>query len=169
LGVDPLTGILVTSNELNQISSRRYDLIVGADGARSAVRHSVLSQPSVTYECFQTPSRWKFLVADVQSSHNEYGFLVYKDFLGGWFHMPTGKCHLVVFWDKPYIPRALSDRDEARKLLNRTFTYPPADLESCLDRFLAAKISNETFFVMSQYHHDSGKVVLLGDAAHCMS
>lgn len=171
--MDSTTGTIVYCNDKNQTLISTYDLIVGSDGANSVVRSSVISQPTVRFEGFQTSMKWKFVSVNLPT-RNASCFYVYKDTIGGWWYMPSGRSHLVCFW-KPNNKNQLSNPDafrtvdKAKSFLTHMLGEDPVDLQTAAEYLVHSKPSSETIFKLNKYHHEAGKVVLLGDAAHSMS
>ena len=64
ISADPYTGRLIYEQQ-SVIRSSTYDLIVGADGARSVVRNAITSQSSISYEGYDMKTRWKFVPIDI--------------------------------------------------------------------------------------------------------
>ena len=67
LSVDPYSGRLIYDKQ-NFIQSATYDLIIGADGARSVVKYAVTAQPSVSFEGFDMMTRWKFVPLEINGN-----------------------------------------------------------------------------------------------------
>lgn len=67
LSADPYTGRLVYDKH-NVIQSSTYDLIVGADGARSVFKNAITSQSSISYEGYDMKTRWKFVPIDINGN-----------------------------------------------------------------------------------------------------
>ncbi len=58
---------------------------------------------------------------------------------------------------------------KAESFLTEVLLGIPVDLKESAEKLLSMKANEEVVFKVNKYHHDSGKVVLLGDAAHTMS
>jgi hypothetical protein len=93
IAVEPVSGTVHFQSQGRPVESRAYDLVVGADGVRSAVRSAVALQPEVS--CTMTPlkSRWKFLAVDRGEAYRGKGcfFNGLDGLVGGGWHMRTGK------------------------------------------------------------------------------
>lgn len=165
------------TNEPDKVNIKDYDLIVGADGSLSVVRQAVMNQRGVSYEALDHAVRWKFVPVDMGSSYlNTSAFFDVDNVLGGWWNMyPTGRVHMVFFWrpidslQQLENANSFNTPEKAEQFLVRVLGKVPDNLTQVAKDLVSQKASGESIFKISQYHHQAGKVVLVGDAAHGMS
>ena len=88
--------------------------------------------------------------------------------------MPSGRTHMIFAWvprSKQEVdnPLGLSTPPQAQNTLARIFELPEDQFQEAAATLIADKGRTERIVKLNKYHHDSGKVVLIGDAAHSMS
>ena len=84
------------------------------------------------------------------------------------------RTHMIFAWqpkNKNEInnPKSLSTITQAKKLLSYVFKEPEDLFEEAANNLINSVGYGERIFKLNKYHHDSGKVVLIGDSAHSMS
>lgn len=96
--------------------------------------------------------------------------------IGGWWYMPSGRIHSVLFWTpkcdaERNTPTILQSTAGAERFLKRILncTSLDASMASAVQNLEHRPAAGVNIFSLSSYHHTSGKVVMIGDAAHAMS
>ena len=79
IAVDSLSGCLVTQGETSKIiQSKTYDLIIGADGAKSVVKQAVMQQRTASWESFENPGTYYYEILHIYIRYyvSDYHFLI---------------------------------------------------------------------------------------------
>ena len=113
LSVDPISGDVYVENNDGVVSKENFDLIIGADGARSIARQAVISDASsVCYKGEYHFRKWKFISIKPDfeegphSAHNKSTFFSLANGAGGWWYIhPYKRIHLLTY----YSPKTASD------------------------------------------------------------
>lgn len=134
-------GVDVTVNG----QTRRYDLVIGADGVGSAVRRAI-GQP---YDGFDLPEQWSIADVDAPDWHGRGLFM-------GYF-MPGGEVAVVVPLSDTRYRVIASDPDALAAL--------PVEMQVSNIR----RSGGFTISVRQVPRYQTGRVFLAGDAAHCHS
>ena len=185
LHVDPISGDVYSENKDGVVSKENFDLIIGADGARSIARQAVISDASsVCYKGEYYGWKWKFLSIKPdfeEGPHSAQNKSVFFDLGngngGGWWYIhPYKRIHIAtVFSSKtsvdPDNPVGLETDSAVQKFLRDVMgdVCINSSLADAAKTYLSTRASSFFAFKMNKYHHSGGKVVLVGDAAHTMS
>lgn len=92
--------------------------------------------------------------------------------LGGWWDMvQTERVHLVTFWwpkseNELTNPAIMQTPEGVKRFLERVLPAVPLDVDTVAQNYISQAPSTETQLKTSTYHHNAGKVVIMGDAAH---
>ena len=184
LSVDPMSGDVYSQNKNGVISKDNFDLIIGADGARSIARQAVISDASsVCYKGYYHAWKWKFISIKPDfeegphSARNKSTFFSLTNGAGGWWYIhPYKMIHLLTFFcpnesTNDQYPIGLETESAVQKFLLDIMgdVFINSSLADAAKSYLSTKSSTRIVFKMNKYHHSAGKVVLIGDAAHTMS
>ena len=90
--------------------------------------------------------------------------------------MPTGRVHSVLFWRpnsdlERNTPTILQTKEGAERFLKRILNCTSLDacMSPAVQDLIQRPAAGVNVFSLSSYHHTTGKVVVMGDAAHAMS
>ena len=183
--MDPISGDVYSESKDGAVTKENFDLIIGADGARSVARQAVISDASsVCYkgETLSRKRKFLYIKPDFEdgphSAMNKSAFFDLANGVGGWWYIhPYKRIHLTTnFFPKLSAdgqnPLGLETEAAVQKFLldvlgDVCINNTVAELAKT---YLAMKpYSASSVFKINKYHHTAGKVVLVGDAAHTMS
>ena len=175
---------MYSENKDGVVSKENFDLIIGADGARSIARQAVISDASsVCYKGYHHAWKWKVISIKPDfeegphSALNKSAFFDLANGAGGWWYIhPYKMIHLLTFFlpkesANDQNPLGLETESAVQKFLLDVMgdVCINSSLADAARTYLSTKPSTRILFKMNKYHHSGGKVALVGDAAHTMS
>jgi 2-polyprenyl-6-methoxyphenol hydroxylase-like FAD-dependent oxidoreductase len=139
------------------------DLVVGADGVRSVTRHYVSpSSPGPRYAGY---TAWRFITKDTVPLHGEAGETWGAGMRFGYAGLPDGR---VYCYATANVPDGSTSRDGLGELASR-FSDWHQPIPSLLAAAPADVLRHDIYDLPDLPSFVSGRVALLGDAAHAMT
>jgi len=181
LSVDPTEGLVYFQKQNDpNIFKSNFDLIIGADGANSVVRQSVLSDRNggITYDSKPYPTIWKSIQLKLvsESKIGSAVFISDKNMICLSTALPNGNTCLTMWWtptkkEEMKNPTSLNTPEAVKNLMERIFNdIPIADnIEVKSKEFFDKKSATMSYLRANKFYHSGGKVVIMGDAAHKMN
>ncbi|KAL8585210.1 hypothetical protein ACOMHN_013225 [Nucella lapillus] len=169
------TGEIVFLHDGEELK-RKVDVIVGTDGAYSAVRQQMMKRPNLLFNFQQDYIPHGYMELNIPPSHDGQ-FAMGLNYLHIW---PRGNFMMIALpnLDKSYTTtlfmpfdmfRSLKTEDQLMDFFRTTFpdSIPLLGEEELKDTFFKGK-ALPLVTVKCDPYHVGGKAVLLGDAAHAM-
>jgi 2-polyprenyl-6-methoxyphenol hydroxylase-like FAD-dependent oxidoreductase len=149
---------------LSNGTDETYDLVVGADGIRSNIRHLAFGD---TAPRFRGQVGWRF-ITDCPAGID--GWSAYLGAGTAFLILPIGNAQAYCYADQT-TPRPIEDPPEGRierlRKRFRDFARPVREVLAQLDS--PERIHFAAIEEVASQHHGEGRVLLVGDAAHAMS
>jgi len=182
ISVNPSTGVVYYNNSPTGdcFISKSFDLIVGADSTHSVIRNAITSDRNSMKSFEKAPcgSLWKCVVFNFDSNERSIlapCFVRHKSFTGFSSFLADGKMRFAYFWTPKSLRETqncsgLQTIDDIVNIMQKVYgnAMPIQTMRSVAKQLLESKPSTQSVFKINEYAHSSGKVVLIGDAAHSM-